>query len=67
MSTVETVRGPMEAAALGRTPADERPSYLHLSTQILPVLLERGAAQGQIDHMLVDNPRRAFAAGTAGS
>ena len=45
--------------------ADERPSYLHLSSRILPVLLERGVAQGQIDHMLVDNPRRVFAASIA--
>jgi phosphotriesterase-related protein len=47
--------------------AEERPSYLHIPTQILPVLLERGVTQLQIDEMLVDNPRRVFASGPAGS
>jgi phosphotriesterase-related protein len=46
--------------------ADERPSYLHLSSRILPVLVERGVVQAQIDHMLVDNPRRVFAVSIAG-
>ena len=41
--------------------ADEHPSYLHLSTQILPRLLEAGVTREQIDEMLVENPRRFFA------
>jgi phosphotriesterase-related protein len=47
--------------------AEERPSYLHISSQVLPVLLERGVTQEQIDEMLVDNPRRVFASAPAGS
>jgi phosphotriesterase-related protein len=47
--------------------AEERPSYLHISSQVLPVLLERGVTQPQIDQMLVENPRRVFATGPAGS
>ncbi len=47
--------------------AEERPSYLHLSSEVLPVLLERGVTKQQIDEMLVDNPRRVFASGPAGS
>jgi phosphotriesterase-related protein len=41
--------------------ANERPSYVHISEQILPALLEAGVTQAQIDQMLVDNPRRFFA------
>jgi phosphotriesterase-related protein len=41
--------------------ADEHPDYLHISTRILPRLLEAGVAQEQIDEMLVENPRRFFA------
>jgi phosphotriesterase-related protein len=40
--------------------ADERPTYLHISTTILPALLERGVTQAQLDEMTVDNPRRIF-------
>ncbi len=40
---------------------DERPDYLHISTHILPALLEAGATQEQIDQMLVANPQRYFA------
>jgi len=40
--------------------ADERPDYLHISTTILPALLERGVTQAQIDELMVDNPRRFF-------
>ena len=47
--------------------AEERPSYLHISSKILPVLLERGVTRQQIDELLVDNPRRIFASGPAGS
>lgn len=35
--------------------------YLHLSTKVFPVLLERGVTQAQIDEMLVANPQRFFA------
>jgi phosphotriesterase-related protein len=41
--------------------ADERPSYIHISRDILPQLLEAGVTQGQIDQMLVENPQRFFA------
>jgi phosphotriesterase-related protein len=40
---------------------DEHPDYLHLSTKVLPMLLERGVTQAQIDEMLVANPQRFFA------
>ncbi len=40
---------------------DEHPDYLHISTKILPRLLEAGVTQAQIDEMLVENPRRFFA------
>jgi phosphotriesterase-related protein len=40
---------------------DEHPDYLHISTRILPRLLEAGVTQEQIDEMLVENPRRFFA------
>ncbi len=40
---------------------DERPDYLHISTHILPALLEAGVTQEQIDQMLVANPQRYFA------
>ena len=39
---------------------DEVLDYLHISTTILPALLERGVSQAQIDQMLVENPRRFF-------
>ena len=42
--------------------ADERPDYLHISKNVLPVLLEQGVTQAQIDEMMVENPRRYFAA-----
>jgi phosphotriesterase-related protein len=42
--------------------AHERPDYLHISTRILPALLEAGVTQEQIDEMLVANPQRFFAA-----
>ena len=41
--------------------ADERPDYLHLSTQILPVLRDNGVTEAQIDEMTIDNPRRFLA------
>jgi phosphotriesterase-related protein len=47
--------------------AEERPSYLHLSSEVLPTLLEQGVTQQQIDELLVDNPRRVFASGPTGS
>ena len=40
--------------------ANERPDYLHISTRILPALLEAGVAQEEIDRMLIENPRRYF-------
>jgi phosphotriesterase-related protein len=35
--------------------------YLHISTKVLPALLEAGVTQAQIDRMLVENPLRFFA------
>ncbi len=40
--------------------AGEHADYLHISTKVLPVLLERGATQEQIDRMVVENPKRFF-------
>ncbi len=40
--------------------ADEHADYLHISTKILPALLDAGVTQAQIDQMLVENPQRFF-------
>ena len=40
--------------------ADEQPSYLHISTKILPALRQEGVTDEQIDEMMVVNPRRFF-------
>jgi phosphotriesterase-related protein len=40
--------------------ADEHADYLHISTKILPALLEAGVTQAQIDQMLVENAQRFF-------
>ena len=40
---------------------EEKPDYLHISTHVLPALLEVGVTQDQIDQMLVSNPQRFFA------
>lgn len=40
--------------------AEEKPDYLHISTHILPALLDAGVTQEQIDQMLVANPQRYF-------
>ena len=45
--------------------ANENPDYLHISTTILPALLEAGVTQEQIDQMLIANPRDLFARGSA--
>lgn len=34
--------------------------YLHISNDVLPALRERGVTEGQIQQMLVENPRRIF-------
>jgi phosphotriesterase-related protein len=34
--------------------------YLHISQDVLPALLERGVSQGEIDTMLISNPRTWF-------
>ena len=41
--------------------ADEHADYLHISTNVLPALLDAGVTRAQIDQMLVENPRRFFA------
>ena len=46
--------------------ADEKPDYLLISNQVLPALREAGVTQGQIDQMMVVNPRRFFSRGDAG-
>ena len=40
--------------------ADERPDYLHISKNALPVLLEQGVTKATIDELMVANPRRFF-------
>lgn len=40
--------------------ADEHVDYLHISTKVVPALLEAGVTQAQIDEMLIENPRRFF-------
>jgi phosphotriesterase-related protein len=40
--------------------ADEQPSYLHISTNILPALRQEGVTDEQIDEMMIVNPRRFF-------
>ena len=40
--------------------ADERPSYLHISTKILPALRQEGVTDEQIDELMIVNPRRFF-------
>jgi phosphotriesterase-related protein len=40
--------------------ADEHPDYLHISHNVIPALLAAGVTQGQVDQMLIDNPRRFF-------
>lgn len=34
--------------------------YRHISQDVLPMLLEAGVTEAQLDQMLVDNPRRYF-------
>jgi phosphotriesterase-related protein len=40
--------------------ANERPSYLHISTKILPALRDAGVPDEQIDVLMIANPRRFF-------
>jgi phosphotriesterase-related protein len=42
--------------------ANERPDYLLLSNTVLPALREAGVTDEQIDQMMVENPKRFFAA-----
>lgn len=35
-------------------------NYTHISTDVLPMLAERGVSDEQVEQMLVDNPRRYF-------
>jgi phosphotriesterase-related protein len=42
---------------------DEKPDYLHISTKILPALVDAGVTNEQIDQMLIGNVQRYFAAG----
>jgi phosphotriesterase-related protein len=35
-------------------------NYLHITTDVLPYLLDHGVTEAQIETMLVDNPRRIF-------
>jgi phosphotriesterase-related protein len=73
VATVQTVRGPVEAAALGRVlmhehvlPEDALAAaapnwhYNHITDDVLPALRERGVTEEQITTMLVDNPRHYF-------
>ena len=46
---------------IGNPPfANEKPDYLHISTKVVPLLLEAGVTQEQIDEMFVLNPQRFF-------
>ena len=47
--------------------AEEKPDYLHISTNILPALLEAGVTRAEIDRMLVENPQRFFAPAKSGA
>lgn len=38
--------------------ADEHPDFLFISHTVVPLLLQAGVTQAQIDEMMVDNPRR---------
>ena len=40
--------------------ANEKPDYTLISREVLPVLLDAGVTQEQIDQMLLENPRRFF-------
>jgi phosphotriesterase-related protein len=40
--------------------ANEQPSYLHISTKVVPALRDAGVTAEQIDEMMVVNPRRFF-------
>jgi phosphotriesterase-related protein len=35
-------------------------NYLYVLQKVVPALLKEGVTQGQIDKMLIDNPRRHF-------
>jgi phosphotriesterase-related protein len=43
--------------------ANERPDYLHISTEVLPALRQAGVTDDQIDELMVANPRRFFDVG----
>jgi len=45
---------------------DEKPDYLHISTNIVPALIDAGVTPEQIDQMLIGNAQRYFAAGATG-
>jgi phosphotriesterase-related protein len=40
-------------------------NYLHICNDVIPALLQAGVAQGQIDKMFIDNPRRHFESAAA--
>ncbi len=40
--------------------ANEKPSYLHISTKVLPLLRSAGVTDDQIDELMIGNPRRFF-------
>jgi phosphotriesterase-related protein len=47
--------------------AEAQTDFLHISNVILPALLDAGVTQAQIDQMMIENPRKTFAAaGTTG-
>ncbi len=56
-------------AAHDAVPAAAAPNwhYEHISTDVLPALLEAGVTQAQLDTMLVDNPVRYFTPATGGA
>ena len=41
--------------------ANEKPDYLHIDREVLPVLRERGVTEEQLDEMFVENAKRFLA------
>ncbi|MGD0374193.1 MAG: hypothetical protein ABSB01_06380 [Streptosporangiaceae bacterium] len=74
MTTIETVRGPVDVAGLGSTlmhghvfilSTEHVQNYGDGLDDVLPALREAGVSDAQIEQMLVDNPRRYLSGGTS--
>ena len=53
----------MSKARLRERPGTNPDNYLFISRNVLPLLLELGASQDQVDALMIDNPRRFFEGG----